>query len=204
MLLSERNSGAIPVPGVNGGPYPQKDTSEQSHSHCLPEGDYTFVILDADGDGICCGFGTGSYQLRLEDTVGWVYESDGDFGSMDEIPIRVSLGDASIVLEMVLVTDTYPLETSWILSDNIDDTTVMEAPMDSLVLPEHEYRRQIVIPDEEQPFCYTLTLFDKWGDGFCCAHGSGSYTLLLDDTPVLQGDGDFMWDRSIEFGPGCS
>ncbi|NNK80647.1 MAG: hypothetical protein HKO93_04040, partial [Flavobacteriales bacterium] len=42
-----------------GGPYDSNiDTSEV---FCLPDGCYEFTIFDAFGDGICCGFGEGSY-----------------------------------------------------------------------------------------------------------------------------------------------
>ena len=32
----------------------------------LGVGDYTFIILDTFGDGICCGFGQGSYSLSVD------------------------------------------------------------------------------------------------------------------------------------------
>lgn len=33
---------------------------------CLADGDYTFVISDSYGDGICCSFGNGQYSLTLQ------------------------------------------------------------------------------------------------------------------------------------------
>jgi len=35
---------------------------------CLVDGDYTFTIDDAYGDGICCSYGNGSYDLSLAGT----------------------------------------------------------------------------------------------------------------------------------------
>jgi endonuclease I len=39
-----------------------------SQNFCLADGDYTFTINDAYGDGICCSYGSGSYDLSLAGT----------------------------------------------------------------------------------------------------------------------------------------
>jgi len=46
----------------------------------LSSGDYTFTITDSFGDGICCGFGNGSYTLESSEGV---IVSGGDFGASD-------------------------------------------------------------------------------------------------------------------------
>ena len=43
-----------------------------------PDGDYTFTIYDTYGDGICCGYGNGSYSLT---SGAEVVASGGNFGS---------------------------------------------------------------------------------------------------------------------------
>ena len=48
---------------------------------CLPNGNYTFVIKDSFGDGICCSYGAGSYALTKAD--GTVLASGGSFGSQE-------------------------------------------------------------------------------------------------------------------------
>lgn len=63
---------------ASGGNY----ASNQSYSEavCLNDGDYTFTINDAYGDGICCSFGSGSYNL----VVGGVsVASGGSFASSE-------------------------------------------------------------------------------------------------------------------------
>jgi len=47
----------------------------------LPDDCYDFTILDAYGDGICCSYGNGSYQLEI--TGGGVLASGGSFGSSE-------------------------------------------------------------------------------------------------------------------------
>jgi hypothetical protein len=49
----------------SGGPYPSTSNgSVISEDLCLKEGCYTFEIFDEFGDGICCDFGDGYYELR--------------------------------------------------------------------------------------------------------------------------------------------
>jgi len=44
---------------------------------CLNDGDYTFIINDSYGDGICCRFGNGSYRIEANGTE---LISGGEFG----------------------------------------------------------------------------------------------------------------------------
>ena len=43
----------------------------------LGPGDYVFTLFDSFGDGICCGFGLGSYSLSVD---GAVVGAGGEFG----------------------------------------------------------------------------------------------------------------------------
>ena len=48
----------------------------------LPVGDYQFVMYDAFGDGICCGFGEGWYSLNNMcglDTANYAFDSAMDW-----------------------------------------------------------------------------------------------------------------------------
>merc|ERR1712176_1112109 len=48
---------------------------------CLPDSEYTFTISDQYGDGICCGYGQGSYSLTVD---GSLVKSGGEFTSSDD------------------------------------------------------------------------------------------------------------------------
>lgn len=64
-----------------GGPYgSQPDGSTISLEICLPDGCYTFEILDSANDGLCCQFGEGSYTLNGPDGT---IASGADFGSSE-------------------------------------------------------------------------------------------------------------------------
>ncbi|MAV42803.1 MAG: hypothetical protein CMC32_04880, partial [Flavobacteriaceae bacterium] len=60
-------------------------------------GCYTFTIYDAYGDGICCGYGVGSYSIT--DDSGNTIISGGEFSSVDTSTFRVgeTLGINSIL-----------------------------------------------------------------------------------------------------------
>jgi len=49
-----------------------------SENICVCPGDYTFTIFDSFGDGICCAYGQGSYEMVFNGTVLF---SGGEFGS---------------------------------------------------------------------------------------------------------------------------
>ena len=64
----------------------------------LADGDYTFTIFDSFGDGICCGFGSGSYALSS--SAGTIV-TGGEFTSSEATTFCVEGGARSV--------DTYPL-----------------------------------------------------------------------------------------------
>lgn len=64
---------------ASGGPYSGAGSSV-NEDLCLPDGCYDFTIFDSYGDGICCGYGNGSYTLSDGSTV---LASGGSFGSSE-------------------------------------------------------------------------------------------------------------------------
>jgi len=79
---------------AEGGPYTNNNTSSLEIEIPISNSDecYTFTINDAYGDGICCGYGTGSYSIT-DDSANVIF-SGGEFGSTEATTFRVgeSLG----------------------------------------------------------------------------------------------------------------
>jgi hypothetical protein len=46
---------------------------------CIPKGCYVFTMTDSYGDGMCCGYGQGSYSLEVDGVS--LISNGGDFGS---------------------------------------------------------------------------------------------------------------------------
>jgi len=62
----------------------------------LDPGDYTFTIYDSFGDGVCCAYGAGSYELT--DSSGNVLASGGEFASSESTPFTVDGGGGGVCL----------------------------------------------------------------------------------------------------------
>ena len=55
--------------------------TQYSNNWCLPEAQYRFTINDSFGDGICCGYGTGSYSVTWDGSV--LVNGGGQFASSE-------------------------------------------------------------------------------------------------------------------------
>ena len=96
--------------------------------------------------------------------------------------------DAQDVLIITIVPDNYPSETSWTLEDS-DGTPLASGGANSA---------EVCLPSG----CYTFTINDSYGDGMCCAYGTGSYTLSTSNGGVLATGGDFGATESVQVCPG--
>ncbi len=65
----------------SGGTYPGQVGATITEVFCLADGCYDFTIFDSYGDGICCGYGNGSYSLV--DANGNILASGGNFDSQE-------------------------------------------------------------------------------------------------------------------------
>ncbi|WP_339630350.1 M43 family zinc metalloprotease [Bizionia echini] len=75
----------------SGGPYTanvQDNTTFNEVFTLTTAGCYTFTINDSAGDGICCAYGIGSYELRTDDDT--VIFNGGEFGGSEDTSIVVS------------------------------------------------------------------------------------------------------------------
>ena len=82
------NDGGATV--ASGGTYgSQPDGSTITETICLVDDCYTFTINDSYGDGICCGFGNGSYALTNGSTT---LASGGNFGSSESTDFCIGGG----------------------------------------------------------------------------------------------------------------
>ena len=79
---------------MSGGNYPgvadfKSQLSEYTEVFCLTNGQYTFVIKDSYGDGICCSFGNGSFEIELDGVSMNNGPYSGNFGAETSIPFTV-------------------------------------------------------------------------------------------------------------------
>ena len=80
---------------ASGGTYgSQSDGSTLTETACLPAGCYEFIIYDSYGDGICCSYGNGNYNLS-EDGAGTL-ASGASFGSSESTSFCVPGGGSRL------------------------------------------------------------------------------------------------------------
>ncbi len=102
--ITDSNNQVIASGGTYGS---QPDGSTLTITECLDAGTYTFTLNDSYGDGICCGYGNGSYSLVSEGTT---IASGGAFGSSETTTFTIGTSTKGIVIERV--TTTAPLRIS--------------------------------------------------------------------------------------------
>jgi len=90
-----------------------------------------------------------------------------------------------------ILTDNYPGETTWTVSDASGATVWSGGPYGSSGT---SYSETTCLATG----CYTLTVNDSYGDGICCAYGQGSFELSSGGEVLVAG-GEFGSAVSLEF-----
>lgn len=89
-----------------------------------------------------------------------------------------------------IVTDNYPDETTWSLTNDCTGEVVGTGG---------PYGSGTHIEEICSSGQFTFTISDTFGDGICCGYGQGEYTITLDGTVVAQG-GEFGSLETVTFG----
>ena len=97
-----------------------------------------------------------------------------------------------------LVTDNYASETTWALTDSSDNIVAQGGGYTNNSTTSLE----IEIPSSDE--CYTFTINDAYGDGICCAYGTGSYSITDDSGNVIFSGGQFGSTEATTFRVGES
>ena len=101
-------------------------------------------------------------------------------------------------VNVVVLTDRYPKETSWEIRDNCNgDEVVMSsgAGYYSKSFGENLHSENVLSKSK-----YTFEIKDAWGDGICCgASGNGSYHVHFNEDLVAEG-GDFKKSEMTTWG----
>lgn len=111
------NSGTVLY---SGGPYANNTT--YTESFIIANGCYNFTIFDSWGDGICCSFGAGSYELKTDLAAGGtVIVSGGDFDDFESTNMNINfLSVNDFELESYL--SIYPNPTTDVLNIKVTNT----------------------------------------------------------------------------------
>ena len=90
--------------------------------------------------------------------------------------------------------DHYPGEITWEVFNMDGESVFMGGPYDYLT-PNSYLEISKCLPYG----CYTLKIWDAYGDGICCDHGDGYFEFLGQDGEVLVTGGDFGGIKTLVF-----
>jgi hypothetical protein len=162
-------------------------------SQCVPAHDcYTFTITDSEDNGICCGYGQGSFEVNVE---GQPVGGGGEFGSEDSFSFG-QCAPPSVDIGLSLRTDNYPGETVVTLTDK---STGQRFWYYGFSEANKSYNLNTTMDPSS---CYVFEVTDSYGDGVCCQYGQGGFDLSYDGLVVRSG-GAFGSSDIYELGEGC-
>ena len=109
--------------------------------------------------------------------------------SNDASSSSFALDSEGVDVTMTLTLDNYPGETTWTLVDDNGNTVLSGGP----------YAGSGVVVETGcvASGCFTLNVFDSFGDGMCCAYGTGGYEFGIGDL-VLASGGEFGSSESSD------
>lgn len=109
------------------------------------------------------------------------------FVSLSGFQLYAQCPPGQIEVEVTIVPDNYPNETSWELKDG--QGTILASGMNAM--------GGIVCVSDTA--CLDFTITDAYGDGICCNFGNGSYTVTYGGNVVATG-GNFQFSETTFFG----
>jgi len=130
-------------------------------------------------------------QLRFYGTTGSSYTSDMTIDKLTLSTDDTPPGCTDITLSITL--DNYPEETSWIIKNAAGTTVASGGTYGSQ--PDGSTITQTICLEDG---CYDFTINDTYGDGICCAYGSGSYSLMNGAVTLASG-GSFASSETTNF-----
>jgi len=193
---------------ASGGPYTEQgDGSTTTITECLNDGCYNFVIKDEYGDGMCCSYGNGYYNLATNgDTLAsgatftntevsnfclGVPKPSCEDGIQNQNETGVDCGGLCVPcstkcegneIDININFDNYPEETSWEITNTVGEILLNGGPYN-----DQTGGNTLNLTDCLSDGCYNFTINDVYSDGICCNYGNGSYNLSANGTTLISG-----------------
>ena len=150
-------------------------TTTQGWTGSLASGSSVDIALCPGGDS-CVDLGNGTHAIDVSVVLSSSDGVDEDLSNNQLASQFVTLGGAQVTL--TLLTDSYPGETTWSVSDANGATVWSGGPYAS---NETEYVETTCLTLG----CYTLSVFDSFGDGMTYSGVVGNYELVDASGTVL-------------------
>ena len=111
-------------------------------------------------------------------------QTDGDITN-NSATTTTGLNSNYDIITLVINADNYPQETSWKLLDDSNEI-ISTGSLDYNI---EVYTEDICV---DYSSCFSLYVYDSFGDGICCSYGEGNFQVLdASGNTILVNDGDF-------------
>lgn len=127
----------------------------------------------------------GTYSVTMTMT-----NANGNDSQTQQVEITIPPNE----VQLTIVLDNYPGETSWIVESEEGELMYSGGPFDGL-----DNGSQVDSPFCLPYGCFTFTILDNHGDGICCGQGNGSYTVSNTDMGTIASGGEFEYSESTAF-----
>lgn len=108
-------------------------------------------------------------------------------------PMTCQFGEIPFKLD--IMTDDYSIETRWELKNS--NEVILSGGGN------YEDFQLYTVEKCLSPGCYSFTIFDRFGDGICCNHGSGFYTVSFGSAAQKENGGIFGKEETTYTSPFC-
>ncbi len=129
------------------------------------------------------------------------YATENHRNNKAEVNLVESMTSSSGDIQLRLQTDDYPAETAWHLRDNtigeFTDSAGIGAngAITGLTQGLHTYNFEL-----DDNHCYTLHVYDSFGDGICCSNGNGYFKVYdTSSGALLVEGGNFQLSEKAHF-----
>ncbi len=95
--------------------------------------------------------------------------------------ITTDLSTTHDYITLIINTDDYPEETSWAIYDNTNNEFLATGGLGN-TNPNSEFREDICLNYNS---CFSLFVYDVYGDGICCSYGTGNFSIESTSGEVL-------------------
>ena len=183
----------------------------------------------ADETESCSGNFTVNFTDNSVGATAWFWDVDGDdivdyttqnvthtYNTLGDYDVALSVSNGTSTLNRVksqyievgadeiststitmnLTLDNWPAETSWQFLDGNDTVLYSGGPYIEGV-DDYSLKTEIFTINADE--CYSFVISDSYGDGICCASGSGFYELLDENNTVLSTGGNFNFGTTDNF-----
>jgi lysyl endopeptidase len=185
------NSGALNLTSANVSYYIDSESSTTVNWTGSLTNNETIVVATPNYSNLSPG--AHSFTINVSNPNAVADENTSNDSFVFNFEVSPAYATSEVVLN--ITTDDYGVETTWELR-NSSDVVVSSGPTTGYENVT-TYQETITIPAFDD--CYTFSIFDAFGDGICCAWGTGSYNLQDENGNEIIAGGDFLDVESVLF-----